>query len=124
MYGIKIDKKEAKMSKLGMVFLIAGGIGLLLGSIHVSAQTEGSVETEPVVEEWAQTGSYKVDTDKDGKLSLEEYMAHHEKRFKSMDLDSDGLLTQQEAQQASFEKRTGRREEIKKRIKKRQTQSE
>jgi hypothetical protein len=37
-----------------------------------------------------------MDTNKDGKVSKEEFMAHYEKMFKSTDVDGDGFLTKDE----------------------------
>ncbi len=57
------------MEKLRMTFLILGAIGVLLGSTCASAQSEATGETEPTLQEWAQTGSYQIDANKDGKLT-------------------------------------------------------
>ena len=37
-----------------------------------------------------------LDTDKDGKISYEEFMAPHKNRFKNADADGDGYLTPEE----------------------------
>lgn len=62
---------------------------------------------------WAQTGAAlkekgiekveAMDTDKDGKISLDEYKANCEKRFKAMDTNHDGYLTKDEMQQKAAE---------------------
>lgn len=38
----------------------------------------------------------KMDTDKDGKISKQEWQAHHEKMFSELDGDSDGSITKEE----------------------------
>ena len=45
-----------------------------------------------------------IDTDNDGKISQAEYMADCEKRFKSLDTNSDGFLTKEEAKGAATQK--------------------
>jgi hypothetical protein len=40
--------------------------------------------------------AYKVDTNKDGMVSKDEFMAAHEKRFEKIDADSDGALSREE----------------------------
>lgn len=40
----------------------------------------------------------EADTDKDGSLSLQEFLARHEAKFKEIDGNSDGKLTQEEFQ--------------------------
>lgn len=37
-----------------------------------------------------------MDTDKDGKVSKQEWQAHHDKRFSELDADKDGFITQEE----------------------------
>lgn len=41
----------------------------------------------------------KIDTNDDGKLDLNEYLANAQERFTAMDLDSDGFVTSDEASQ-------------------------
>ena len=48
----------------------------------------------------APTRMAPADTDKDGKLSREEFLANAEKRFDKMDVDGDGFLTTDERKQA------------------------
>jgi hypothetical protein len=38
----------------------------------------------------------KMDTDKDGKISKQEWQLHHEAMFSKMDADQDGFLTKDE----------------------------
>ncbi|GAB4423042.1 MAG: hypothetical protein OHK0011_02660 [Turneriella sp.] len=40
-----------------------------------------------------------MDTNKDGKISKEEWQAHHEQRFTEMDADKDGSITAAEVQE-------------------------
>lgn len=42
----------------------------------------------------------RFDTDKDGKISRDEHMAHAEKMFERLDADDDGFVTQEEAKEA------------------------
>ena len=50
---------------------------------------------------------YRLDTDKDGKISYDEFIAPHKKRFEEIDKDGDGYLTQEEFQGSweQFEKK-------------------
>ena len=50
---------------------------------------------------WGQNNRVKshfdyLDTDKDGKLSRDEFMAPHKSRFEAADIDGDGNLTEEE----------------------------
>ncbi len=38
----------------------------------------------------------KMDTDKDGKISKQEWQAHHESMFTQLDADKDGFVTKEE----------------------------
>ena len=38
----------------------------------------------------------KMDTDKDGKISKQEWQAHHETMFTQLDADKDGFVTKEE----------------------------
>ena len=42
----------------------------------------------------------KVDSNQDGNVDLDEYLAHAQDRFNSLDLDSNGFVTQEEAKEA------------------------
>jgi Ca2+-binding EF-hand superfamily protein len=46
-----------------------------------------------------------IDTDNDGKISHDEYMANCEERFKLLDTNNDGFLTKEEARGAAAQKR-------------------
>lgn len=52
----------------------------------------------------------KVDTNQDGKVDLNEYLAHAEQRFNKMDSNSDGYLTLEEGQKNHKEMRRKHKE--------------
>ena len=86
------------MSKLNMIIIVPLTTFILLGGHLVFAQDRSTSRG------WMQ-GRYNVmDTNKDGKISYDEYMAYHqkiaEKRFQSMDTNGDGFATQQEHEEA------------------------
>jgi hypothetical protein len=60
----------------GMAFAQGGGPGMMGGPMMGCQQRLDS-----------------MDTNKDGKVSKEEFMAHYEKMFKSTDANGDGFLT-------------------------------
>lgn len=41
----------------------------------------------------------RIDTNKDGKVDLNEYLANSEQRFQTMDINSDGYVTPEEARE-------------------------
>jgi len=73
-----------------------------------------SQEAESMFEERGPGKLKKMDTDGDGQLSLDEYLAGAEKRFGKMDADEDGYLTAEELKEgrkAVRAKRSERREQ-------------
>jgi len=46
------------------------------------------------------TGLNRMDANKDGKISHDEFMAPHEKRFKEDDINNDGFLNKDELRKA------------------------
>lgn len=50
-----------------------------------------------------------MDTDKDGKVSENEFTQAHMKRFKEMDADSDGFITKDEMKAAHKKKRSNKK---------------
>ena len=56
-----------------------------------------------------------LDTNKDGKLSYDEYMAPHKKSFKKMDANNDGIITMEELQKYREKKRKKKKRKKKKR---------
>lgn len=56
----------------------------------------------------------EVDTNQDGELDLNEYLANAEARFNKMDLDGNGRVTKEEGQQAMVEMRKKIKERHKK----------
>ena len=51
-----------------------------------------------------------IDTDEDGQVSVEEYMAHAQQRFSDLDLDGNNFVTSEEAQEAAEIMREKQRE--------------
>ncbi len=72
--------------------------GLLFGTL-IYAQQSGR-------------GLSQMDTDNDGKVSRQEYLAQFEKRFDKIDTDGDGFLSQEEFNQAreKMKERRGKRD--------------
>jgi len=52
----------------------------------------------------------RVDTNKDGKVDLNEFLANAESRFQKMDLDSDGYVTPEERREVGDKMREKHRE--------------
>ena len=65
----------------------------------------------------------KIDTDEDGQVSAEEYMAHAEQRFNDLDINGDGFVTTEEAKEASKIMRE-KRKEARSMLKERKSDSE
>ncbi|MDB4511967.1 hypothetical protein N9060_00750 [Arenicella sp.] len=64
-----------------------------------------------------------IDTDEDGKISVEEYMAHAQQRFSDLDLDGDNFVTSEEAKEAAEIMRE-RQKEARSALDRRKNQSE
>ena len=76
------------------LFLMAAAIlGLSIASNAAIADNHGHGDKKGKMME-------KVDTDGDGKVSKEEFMAKHEKMFTKMDADGDGYLSKEEMKKA------------------------
>lgn len=54
----------------------------------------------------------KVDTDGDGAISKEEFMAKHEEKFTKMDTDADGLISKEEHKAAKMERKEKMKEKM------------
>ncbi|MBW2194965.1 MAG: EF-hand domain-containing protein, partial [Deltaproteobacteria bacterium] len=52
------------------------------------------------LEKKVNTGLNRMDANKDGKISHDEFMAPHEKRFKEDDINNDGFLNKDELRKA------------------------
>ena len=61
-------------------------------SLHLEAQDPRRSGPGPREEKNFQ----RMDSDKDGKISLEEWIKHHNEMFKEIDTDGDSFLTQEE----------------------------
>jgi Ca2+-binding EF-hand superfamily protein len=75
---------------------------LLLGllSVQVSAHGKGK---------WMKKHFEEMDTNKDGKVSKEEWNAFHDTKFSSMDKDNDGFVTHEEFKAHKKEKKEKRK---------------
>jgi len=56
----------------------------------------------------------RVDTNKDGQVDLNEYLAHAQERFNKLDADANGFVTQDEAKESMKSMREEHRERRKK----------
>ncbi|MFH1241361.1 MAG: hypothetical protein V1689_03270 [Pseudomonadota bacterium] len=72
---------------------------VLWGSPYVSAQPQTSAKG------LSQAHFDATDTNKDGKISLEEYTASCAERFKKLDTNADGFLTKEELQETAAKAR-------------------
>jgi Ca2+-binding EF-hand superfamily protein len=92
--------------------LKTAALGLLgLAISLVSAQSPAGTDTDRA-ERFHQKMQERIeamDTDGDGSISLEEYLANAEKTFVRLDLDGDGYVTVEERDQirAQFHQRRG-----------------
>jgi hypothetical protein len=77
------------MKKLLMMVLILLGALIFLGPSY-------AFEKGPHGHMHGKSYFDAMDTDKDGKISHDEYMATYEKHFKLMDTNQDGFLTNEE----------------------------
>ena len=127
-----------KLSKLNAT-LVAGAITLSLASFS-NAQEQESNEIGADRKEMkkghhkGKKGKYggnrakmmleKVDSNQDGNVDLDEYLAHAQDRFNSLDLDSNGFVTQEEAKEAMKKMRQEHKERRKEMWKKRKQESE
>ena len=75
-----------------LFLMSAAVIGLSVASVAAIAGDHGHDHKGKMME--------KVDTDGDGKISKEEFMAKHEKMFTKMDVDGDGYLSKEEMKNA------------------------
>ena len=88
------------MKKLTIQVLILAGTLLFLGSNYTLGQTDNrlggaSLNTAGSAEN-SQSWFDARDSNKDGKISHEEYMGYQKSRFQSADANGDGFLTKDE----------------------------
>ncbi len=86
------------MRKLGMMALILSGALAILATNYALAQPERPIE------KCAKTRFDAIDTNNDGKISHDEYVAKSENRFKAMDTNSDGSVSSEEFKEACKKK--------------------
>lgn len=86
------------MKKLGVIVLVFVGALAMLAVNYAFAQSEAPVGKCPHARFDA------MDTDKDGKISHDEFMAKCEKRFKAMDANNDGFVSKEEKTEACKKK--------------------
>jgi len=91
------------MRKLGVMVLILFGAVMLLGNNYALAKG-------PHGDTWGKAHFNSMDTNNDGKISHDEYMAKCENRFKAMDTNKDGFLTGEECREAWEERKEQIRE--------------
>lgn len=70
-------------------------LALLLGA-SLSAQAAGDGSRREMLQERMQERVKAMDSNGDGAISREEYLAHAEKQFQRLDANHDGRITQDE----------------------------
>jgi hypothetical protein len=86
------------MRKLGMMALI------LLGALTMLATNYALAQPQKSVEECVKARLDAIDTNNDGKISHDEYVAKSENRFKAMDTNNDGSVSSEEFKEACKKK--------------------
>ena len=82
------------MSRIALVCLLA------LSTTPLMAQSQSPAQSEHDYSEMAKNLITKFDTNKDNKVSMEEFTKPGQEQFKSIDGNSDGSLTEDEAKAA------------------------
>jgi Ca2+-binding EF-hand superfamily protein len=94
------------MTKLFLMAALMGGVAM--SSATVMAHNHGGGEYKGKMME-------KVDTNGDGMISKDEFLARHEEMFDKMDTDGNGSLTPEEMKEARGEMREKMKERMEKR---------
>lgn len=95
------------------LLLAAAVAALMISPVAARAQDDGPSSDRPARahrmdrKEHRQDRMGKVDTDKDGKVSKDEFLAAHAAQFDEMDTDGDGYLSPDE-RKAAWEKHRGK----------------
>ena len=87
------------MRKLGMMVLILFALLTMKATNYAFAQSQEHSKNR------ATPRFDAIDTNNDGKISHDEFMAKSEDRFKAMDTDNDGFVSREEAEVAWKKKR-------------------
>ncbi len=78
------------MTKTLFAFLLFAGVTFALSAKHHKGDHAG--KKGPMHAKMLE----KIDTDKDGKISKQEWQAHHDLKFTELDADKDGAISQDE----------------------------
>lgn len=95
--------------------------GILSFGMAFAALVGLSTTAQAQDEKPARHGMMKMDTDGDGSVSRDEFLAHHKSRYAKMDTDGDGVISDEE-KAAAKEARKAKREEHRAKMKERRKQ--
>ena len=96
-----------KIFRLFFLLVVAAGVTL--------AGSYAFAETKTYAEKMAKEKFEAIDTDDNGKISKDEYMAKCGQRFDGLDVDKDGYLTKEEFQEKAAKARESFREKMRRR---------
>ncbi|MCH8906341.1 MAG: hypothetical protein IH840_04555 [Candidatus Heimdallarchaeota archaeon] len=117
MAGEKRMKNKLLLTALGVMFLSAPVLAEDSASVTMDIKMGAAMGTTSEGDHKGKKMRMmeKMDTDADGMISKDEFMAMHAKKFAEMDADSDGMLSMDEMKshhKAMKEKRMERREKM------------
>ena len=88
------------MNKTLFVFLLLIVTAFSLSAKHHKGDHPGKGMKGPMHAKMLE----KIDTDKDGKISKQEWQTHHDQKFTELDTDKDGAISHDEFKEFDFEK--------------------